>query len=75
MMNSPEFLQQMSTIMSNPQVLDQIIAQNPQLAAMGPQVREVFQSERFRQLMSVALHFSVCTAYLTRIWEGRTQNR
>lgn len=42
----------MSGMMSNPQVLDQIIAQNPQLAAMGPQVREVFQSERFRQMMS-----------------------
>ena len=53
MMNSPEFLQQMSGVMSNPAVLDQIIAQNPQLAAMGPQVREVFQSERFRELMCV----------------------
>jgi len=52
MMNSPQFLQQMSGVMSNPAVLDQIIAQNPQLAAMGPQVREVFQSERFRELMS-----------------------
>ena len=74
MMNSPEFLQQMSGMMSNPQVLDQIIAQNPQLAAMGPQVREVFQSERFRQLMSVALRFFYM-AYLTQILEGQTQNR
>lgn len=52
MLNSPQFLQQMSGVMSNPAILDQIIAQNPQLAAMGPQVREVFQSERFRELMS-----------------------
>jgi ubiquilin len=52
MMSSPQFLQQMSSIMSNPAVLDQIIASNPQLAAMGPQVREVFQSENFRQMMS-----------------------
>jgi len=52
MMNSPQFLQQMSSLMSNPAILDQIIAQNPQLAGMGPQVREVFQSERFRELMS-----------------------
>ncbi|KAJ8473882.1 hypothetical protein ONZ45_g16134 [Pleurotus djamor] len=52
MMNSPEFLQQMASVMGNPQVMDQIIASNPQLAAMGPQVREVFQSERFRQLLS-----------------------
>jgi len=51
MLNSPQFLQQMSGVMSNPAVLDQIIAQNPQLAAMGPQVREVFQSERFRELI------------------------
>ena len=52
MLNSPQFLQQMSSMMSNPAVLDQIIAANPQLAAMGPQVREVFRSERFRQMMS-----------------------
>jgi ubiquilin len=52
MMNSPQFLQQMTSLMSNPAILDQIIASNPQLAAMGPQVREVFQSERFRELMS-----------------------
>ncbi|EIN03536.1 hypothetical protein PUNSTDRAFT_109298 [Punctularia strigosozonata HHB-11173 SS5] len=52
MMNSPQFLQQMSSVMSNPQVIDQIIAMNPQLAAMGPQVRAMFQNERFRQLMS-----------------------
>ncbi|CAL1693801.1 unnamed protein product [Somion occarium] len=52
MLNNPQFLQQMSSVMSNPAVLDQVIASNPQLAAMGPQVREVFQSERFREMMS-----------------------
>jgi ubiquilin len=52
MMNSPQFLQQMSSVISNPAVLDQIIASNPQLAAMAPQVREVFQSEHFRQIIS-----------------------
>lgn len=52
MMNSPQFMQQMTSLMSNPAVLDQIIASNPQLANMGPQVREVFQSERFRELVS-----------------------
>ncbi|KAI0776334.1 hypothetical protein BD413DRAFT_528502 [Trametes elegans] len=52
MLNSPQFLQQMSGVMSNPAVLDQIIASNPQLAAMGPQVREVFRSEHFRRMMS-----------------------
>lgn len=53
MMNSPEFLQQMSSVMSNPAILDQIIASNPQLGAMGPQAREMLQSERFRQMMYV----------------------
>ncbi|KAG1805577.1 uncharacterized protein BJ212DRAFT_1486341 [Suillus subaureus] len=52
MMQSPQFLQQMSSVMSNPAVLDQIIASNPQLAAIAPQVREVFQSERFREMIS-----------------------
>ncbi|EJU02525.1 ubiquitin-domain-containing protein [Dacryopinax primogenitus] len=52
MLDSPEFLQSMSHLMSNPQILDQIIASNPQLAAMGPQVRQVLQSEQFRQMMS-----------------------
>ncbi|KAF8435801.1 hypothetical protein L210DRAFT_3484237 [Boletus edulis BED1] len=52
MMQSPEFLQQMSSLMSNPAILDQIIALNPQLASMGPQIRDVFQSEQFRQMVS-----------------------
>jgi len=54
-MNSPQFLQQMSSLMSNPAILDQIIASNPHLAPIAPQVREVFQSEQFRQMMSAAL--------------------
>ncbi|KAK7027522.1 hypothetical protein VNI00_015155 [Paramarasmius palmivorus] len=52
MMNSPEFLQQMAGVMSNPAILDQIIANNPQLQGMGPQVREIFQSEGFRNMIS-----------------------
>ena len=51
MLNSPEFMQQMSSVMSNPQVIDQIIQSNPQLQAMGPRVREIFQSEGFRQML------------------------
>jgi len=51
MMNSPEILQQMSSMMSNPAIVDQIIASNPQFANMGPQVREILQSERFRQIL------------------------
>jgi ubiquilin len=53
MMNSPEFLQQMSSMMSNPAIFEQALALNPQLSSIGPQAREMFQSERFRQMMSV----------------------
>lgn len=56
MLNNPQFLQQMAGVMSNPAVMDQLINSNPQLQAMGPQVREIFQSERFRQMMYVTAH-------------------
>ncbi|KAL5514158.1 hypothetical protein ACEPAG_2246 [Sanghuangporus baumii] len=52
MLDNPAFLQQMSSIMSTPAVLYQIISMNPQLAAMGPQVRQIMQSEQFRQMIS-----------------------
>ncbi|KAI9510802.1 hypothetical protein F5148DRAFT_1176631 [Russula earlei] len=52
LMNSPEFLQQMSSLMSNPAILEQALASNPQYTSMAPQAREIFQSERFRQMMS-----------------------
>ncbi|KAG2062546.1 hypothetical protein BDR04DRAFT_1165023 [Suillus decipiens] len=45
MMQNAQFLQQMSSVMSNFAVLNQIIASNPQLAAIATQVSEVFQSE------------------------------
>ena len=51
MMNSTEFLQQMSSLMSNPAILEQALALNPQFASMAPHAREMFQSERFRQMM------------------------
>lgn len=44
-------MQQMSSLMNNPAIVDQVIASNPQLAAMGPRVREAFQDEGFRQMM------------------------
>jgi ubiquilin len=53
MLNSPEFLQQMSSVFSNPQVMDQIMAMNPQLGGLDPQMRQIFQSEQFRQMMWV----------------------
>jgi len=39
-------------MLSNPAILDQIIAMDPRLAAMGPQVRATFQNEGFRQIIS-----------------------
>jgi len=69
MMNSPEFLQQMSSLMSNPAVLEQALALNPQFASMAPQAREIFQSERFRQMMSVPhlyLNFFCHAEFLNR---------
>ncbi|KAF9646663.1 hypothetical protein BDM02DRAFT_2982101 [Thelephora ganbajun] len=52
MLNSPQFLQQMSSVFSNPQIMDQLMAMNPQFGGLDPQMRQVFQSERFRQMMS-----------------------
>lgn len=72
MLNSPQFLQQMSSVMSNPAVLDQVIASNPQLAAMGPQVREIFQSERFRQMMYVSVLHLHLRIFIMNISLGRT---
>jgi ubiquilin len=60
MLNSPQFMQQMSSLMNNPAIVDQVIASNPQLAAMGPRVREAFQDEGFRQMMYAfsLIHFT-----------------
>ncbi|CAO3593402.1 unnamed protein product [Absidia cylindrospora] len=52
MMQNPAFTQYMSTLLQNPSVLDSIIASNPQLSAMGPQVRMMLQSPEFRQMLS-----------------------
>ncbi|KAH7904336.1 ubiquitin-related domain-containing protein [Hygrophoropsis aurantiaca] len=51
LLSSPAFLQQMSGVLSNPDVLNQLMQANPQLQAMAPQMREIFQSERFREMM------------------------
>jgi len=52
MMNSPQFMQQMSNLLADPAILDQVIASNPQLASLGPEVRAAFQSPQFREMMS-----------------------
>lgn len=52
MMQNPEFLQQMRDMLGRPEVVDQIIANNPQMQAMGPHVREMMRSEYFRDLVT-----------------------
>ncbi|KWU44207.1 hypothetical protein RHOSPDRAFT_18417 [Rhodotorula sp. JG-1b] len=52
MMNSPEVQQQMNQMLQDPAVIDQMIAMNPQLQQMGPYVRQMMQSEQFRNLLT-----------------------
>lgn len=52
MMSNPMFQESMNSMLSNPQMLDYIINQSPQLRAMGPQARQMLQSPMFRQMMS-----------------------
>ncbi|RLV91452.1 Ubiquitin domain-containing protein DSK2 [Spathaspora sp. JA1] len=52
MMSNPLVQQQMNAMLSDPQMLDFMIQQNPQLRAMGPQVREMLQSPMFRQMFT-----------------------
>ena len=65
MLNSPQFMQQMSSLMNNPAIIDQVIASNPQLAAMGPRVREAFQDEGFRQMVYVPLLLFITMTYFS----------
>lgn len=52
MMENPMFQEMMSSMLSNPQMVDNMISQNPMLRSMGPQVRELMQSPFFRQMLS-----------------------
>lgn len=38
-------------MLADPGVMDQIMAANPQLGAMGPQMRAMMQSEAFRGML------------------------
>lgn len=49
-MQSEDFRSQMRNMLQRPEVIDQIIASNPQLSQM-PGVRELFQSEQFREFL------------------------
>lgn len=51
MMSNPMFQESMNSLLSNPQMLDYMIEQSPQLRAMGPQARQMLQSPFFRQMM------------------------
>jgi ubiquilin len=52
-MNNPMFAGMMSQMLSNPQMLDQVIATNPDLArVITPEVRARMQSPEFQQMIS-----------------------
>lgn len=42
----------MSTMMSNPQVMEQLISSDPNMAAVAPQIRSMFNNPQFRELVS-----------------------
>ncbi|WFD08539.1 hypothetical protein MVES1_003915 [Malassezia vespertilionis] len=52
MMQNPEFLQHMREMLSQPEVVDHIIASNPQMQAMGPHMRELLRSEQFQEMVT-----------------------
>ena len=52
MLSNPQFATMMNEALQNPQVVDMMIQQNPQLRAMGPQARTFLQSEQFRRMMT-----------------------
>ena len=52
MMENPIFQSQMNEMLSNPQMIDFLIQSNPQLQALGPQARQMFQSPMFRQMLT-----------------------
>lgn len=51
-LEDPNFAQQMNEALSNPQMIDMMINMNPQLRAMGPQARQMLQSDHFRRMMT-----------------------
>ena len=51
-MRDPATQAQLGNLLNDPAVLDQIIQSNPELRAMGPQVRELMRSEQFRSFLT-----------------------
>lgn len=52
MLQDPMFASQLNEALQNPQLIDMMIQSNPQLRAMGPQVRQMLQSPHFRRMMT-----------------------
>ena len=51
-LEDPNFQQMMREAMNNPQFIDMMINANPGLRQLGPQARQVLQSDYFRRLMT-----------------------
>ncbi|RMZ85026.1 hypothetical protein DV738_g145, partial [Chaetothyriales sp. CBS 135597] len=51
-LQDPNFAQMMREAMNNPTFIDMMINAHPQLRNMGPQARQILQSEQFRQMMT-----------------------
>lgn len=52
MLQNPQFASTLNEALSNPQLIDMMIQQNPLLRDMGPQVRQMMQSPEFRRMMT-----------------------
>ncbi|KAM0754784.1 ubiquitin-domain-containing protein [Meredithblackwellia eburnea MCA 4105] len=52
MMNDPAVQANVANLLRDPAVIDQVIQSNPELQAMGPQVRQLMQSEQFRSFLT-----------------------
>jgi len=52
LLDSPQFVEQMARMMSDPSVVDQMIAANPSMAPMAAQIRQTFSSPQFQAMVS-----------------------
>lgn len=52
MMGNPLFQESMRSMLNNPQMLDYMIEQSPQLKAMGPAARQMLQSDYVKNLLT-----------------------
>ena len=52
MLENPQYASTLNEALSNPQVIETMIQQNPMLRDMGPEMRQVMQSPEFRRMMT-----------------------